>query len=396
MILANARIVSETGIIPNGSIAVDGDEIVSVSSDSVAAVDTVDLAGNWVLPGFVDIHTHGGGGGTYTTGDQTSAVRAFEFHRRAGTTTSMASMVAGPVDRLVRDIEALAELVADGLLAGIHLEGPFINVSRCGAHDPTLLRDPEPAAVDRLLRAGGGAVRMVTLAPELDGGVDAVRRLVGAGVIAAVGHTDAEYRVAKAAFDAGATVVTHLFNGMRPIDHREPGPVLAALENDDVTIELINDGSHLHPTTAKVIMRLAGPERTALVSDAISAAGMTEGTFDLGSLRVEVRDGVARIAGTDTRAGSTLTLDAALRLAVLDCGLPITDVSAALSATPARVLGLQDRIGTLAPGKQADLVVLDDALTVVGVLARGRWVTHPHGGATARVGSAERLNARMG
>jgi N-acetylglucosamine-6-phosphate deacetylase len=381
VILDGVEIVTGTGVVSDGCIAVDGDTIVAVGPNAACAGpperegEIIHLADHWVLPGFVDLHCHGGGGGSYAVGDAESALRAHEFHRSRGTTTSMASMVTTSVERLSRDIAVMAELVEEGLLAGIHLEGPFISSARCGAHDPALLRDPDLDVLHSLVRAGRGTVRMVTLAPELEGGIDAVRYLTDGGVTAAVGHTDAEHATAGEAFDAGASVATHLFNAMRPIHHREPGPITAALERDHVTVELINDGLHLHPAIVRGVFHLVGPHRVALITDAISAAGMSDGPVDLGPMRVQVESGVARLADSGVIAGSTLTLDAALRRAVQDDGLSIVDVSTALSGAPARVLGLDDRIGTLAPGKQADLVVLDANLDVAGVMVRGQWVT---------------------
>lgn len=385
VILDGVEIVTGTGVISGGRIAVDGDRIVAVDTKAVdttavdtglpeSAADTINLAGHWVLPGFVDLHNHGGGGGSYTVGDPESALRAYKFHRSRGTTTSIASMVTASVDRLAQDIAVMAELVEEGVVAGIHLEGPFISRTRCGAHDPDLVRHPDLDILRSLVRVGRGAVRMVTLAPELEGGIEAVRYLTDAGVTAAVGHTNAEYATAAQAFDAGASVATHLFSAMRPIHHREPGPVAAAVERANVTVELINDGVHLHPAIVQGIFHLVGPRRVALITDAISAAGMPDGHFWLGPMQVHTQGGIARLADDGTIAGSTLTLDAALRRAVQDYGLSIVDVSTALSATPARVLGLDDRIGTLEPGKQADLVVLDATLAVVGVMVRGQWV----------------------
>jgi len=322
------------------------------------------------------LHVHGGVGASHQSGAPEDVAQVVELHRRHGTTTMLASLVTAGLDAMQRSTAALAELVQDGLIAGVHLEGPFLAAARCGAHDARLLRPPDRDAMDALLAAGRDTVRMVTLAPELDGGLDAVARLAEHGVIAAVGHTDASYAVTRRAIAAGATVGTHLFNGMRGLHHREPGPVLALLEDERVTVELINDGVHVHPAAVAWVLRTVGPERVALVTDAMAAAGVGDGDYTLGGRPVVVRDGVARLASdssVSSVAGSTLTLDAALRGAVR-AGAAVPDVARALATTPARVLGLDRELGAIAPGLAADLVILDEDLTVHAVLHRGSWV----------------------
>jgi N-acetylglucosamine-6-phosphate deacetylase len=384
-VLVGGRVVTLDGVLDPGWIRVSDDRIAEVGPGACgphADADAVTLDGRWLLPGFVDIHVHGGGGASFQSGDGDEVARVVELHRRHGATTMLASLVTAPLNAMIHGTAALAELVDDGLIAGIHVEGPFLATARCGAHDPSLLRPPDIAAVDALLTAGRGTVRMVTLAPELDGGLDAVRRLVGHGVIAAVGHTDASYPRTCEAVAAGATVATHLFNGMRGLHHREPGPVLALLEDERVTVELINDGVHLHPAVVAAVFRAAGPRRIALITDAMAAAGAGDGDYTLGGRPVVVRDGVARLAagsgGSDgsSVAGSMLTLDAALRNAV-HAGLSVPVASQALSSTPARVLGLGGQLGAIAPGLAADLVVLNDDLTVHAVLHRGRPIPAP-------------------
>src|SRR3954454_2726929 len=328
-----------------------------------------------LVPGFVDIHVHGGGGGAFTTRDPGSALRAVASHRSHGTTTTMARLVtAGPED-LAASVAMLADLHRDGVIAGIHLEGPWISPHRCGAHDPAALRDPDAAEIDRLLAAADGAVAMVTLAPELPGAPEAIRLLTAAGVVAAVGHTDCSYAVAAQAVEAGARAGTHLFNAMRPVHHRDPGPIIALLDDPRVTVELIADGTHLDPALYRYVSRTAGPDRVALVTDAMAATGLGDGAYRLGEMAVDVRGGGARIAGTDTIAGSTTTMDQLFRNAV---GGPATDDALLravrqTAANPARVLGRAD-IGALEPGRRADLVVLDADLRVTGVVVGGRPV----------------------
>jgi N-acetylglucosamine-6-phosphate deacetylase len=283
----------------------------------------------------------------------------------------LASLVTEAPDVLDRAVRALAELVADGLLAGVHLEGPWLSAAHHGAHRPDLLRTPTTAEVARLLGAGGGAVRCVTLAPELPGGLDAVRQVVAAGAVAAIGHTDATYAQARAALRAGATLGTHLFNAMRPVHHREPGPALALLQEPAATVEIIADGVHLHPAVVRAAA--GGAARPVLVTDAMAAAGAPDGEYRLGALAVEVRGGAARVRGADTIAGSTLTMDAALRYAVREAGLPLLAAVRAATVTPADVLDRRD-VGRLAEGSRADLVVLDADLRVTDVLHAGGWL----------------------
>lgn len=372
-VIAGAQMVTPDGVVEDGWLRTDGGRIAALGSGPPPASPDRDLGGRWLVPGFVDMHTHGGGGGTVVGADD-EAVRTFvATHRRHGTTSIVASLVTGEYDALEHDVRVLAELTGEGLIAGVHLEGPWISPARKGAHDERALRVPEPDAVDRLLKAGHGTVRMVTLAPELDHGLDAVRAVVAAGAVAAVGHTDATYDVTRQAIDAGATVATHLFNAMAPVHHRDPGPIVALLEDERVTVELILDGVHLHAAIARMVRSAAGPARIALVTDAMDATDIGDGEYVLGELSVRVENGVARLVEGGSIAGSTLTMDHAFRFAVQQAGFTVPEAVRATSATPARLLGLDDRTGALAPGLDADLVVLDADLAVDAVMARGEW-----------------------
>lgn len=371
MLLSADRVVLPSGSVTPGWVRTSGDRVTGAGGGTPPAPADRHLAGT-LVPGFVDAHSHGGGGASYTSGDPAEAATVLATHRAHGTTTMMASLVTDPLDRLEESVRALAPLVTAGELAGIHLEGPWLSGDHCGAHDPALLRAPTAADVTRLLDAGGGAVRMVTLAPELDGGLEAVRLLADRGVIAALGHSDATYAVARQALDAGASVATHLFNAMRGIHHREPGPVLALVEDPRACVELIADGIHLHPEVLRWAATSA-PHRFVLVTDAMGAAGAADGDYRLGPAEVQVRDGVARLASNGAIAGSTLTMDRAVRYAVQVAGLPLDAAVEAATATPARLLGLTD-VGAIEPGRRADLVHLDDDLAVVAVMRAGAWL----------------------
>ncbi|MEU0070571.1 N-acetylglucosamine-6-phosphate deacetylase [Streptomyces sp. NPDC006332] len=372
--LAGANVVLPTGTVVGGQVIVDGTRITGTAPETARVID---VSTHWLVPGFVDIHNHGGGGASFTSGTVDEVLTGIRTHRLHGTTTLVASTVTGDMDFLAQRAGLLSELAEQGEIAGIHFEGPFISPCRKGAHSEALLRDPDPAAVRKLIDAARGRAKMVTLATELPGGIDSVRLLVEHGVIAAIGHTDATYEQTKTAIDAGATVATHLFNAMPTLGHRHPGPVAALLEDERITVELINDGTHLHPAALELAFHHAGADRVALITDAMDAAGFGDGRYWLGPLEVEVADGVARLVEGGSIAGSTLTLDRAFQRAVTVDRLPVESVVAALSANPARLLGMDDRIGSLEPGKDADLVLLDADFALKGVMRRGEWVVDP-------------------
>lgn len=373
MLLAAGRLVTPARVFAPGWVDVEGPRVVDVGPGAPPREADVDLGEATVVPGYVDAHTHGGGGSSFTSGTPEAAAAVARAHLLHGTTTIMASLVTDAPDRLAKSLHELTPLVEEGLLAGLHLEGPWLSPRHAGAHDPELLTLPTPEHVEAFVEAGGGHLRMVTLAPELPGGLDAVRRLTATGVVAAIGHSDATYDVARAALDAGAGVGTHLFNAMRGLHHREPGPVAALLEHPDAYVELICDGVHVHPAALRLAAH-AKPHLTILVTDAMAAAASEDGDYQLGPMTVWVRDGVARLADTGAIAGSTLTMAAAVKYAVQVAGLPIEEVVRAATASPAAMLGL-DRVGAIRPGYHADLVVLDGQLDVLRVMRRGSWVT---------------------
>ncbi|WP_306333749.1 N-acetylglucosamine-6-phosphate deacetylase [Streptomyces sp. KL118A] len=386
-VLAGAQVVLPTGTLTNGRVIVEGTRVGDGGTSlpersrelggAPADAETVDLTGHWVVPGFVDIHNHGGGGASFTSGTVEDVLKGIHTHRLHGTTTVVASFVTGEMDFLTQRAGLLSELAEQGEIAGIHFEGPFISPCRKGAHDETLLRDPDPADVRKLLDAARGHAKMVTLATELPGGIDSVRLLAEHGVIAAIGHTDATYEQTVEAIDAGATVATHLFNAMPGLGHRVPGPIAALLEDERITVELINDGTHLHPASFELAFHHAGASRVALITDAMDAAGFGDGRYMLGPLEVEVKDSVARLVEGGSIAGSTLTLDRAFKRSVTVDGLSVEDTVRAISANPAKLLGQYDRVGSLEPGKDADLVVLDASFDVKGVMRKGEWVVEP-------------------
>lgn len=349
-----------------------------------------DPDGRTVLPGLVDVHCHGGGGASFpdSTDPDTARVAARE-HLEHGTTSLVASLVTARPETLHERVAVLAELAEAGELAGIHLEGPFLSRARCGAQDPGLMIEADARLVRELAATARGHLVTMTVAPEVAGvlGDDgALRALTEVGAVPSVGHTDATADVVERALhDAWQLLAasershrptaTHLFNGMRTMHHRDPGPVaacLAAAARGQAVVELVADGVHLAPATVRSVFDLVGPDAIALVTDAMAAAGMPDGRYDLGSVQVRVADGVARLAEGDAIAGGTAHLLDVVR-ATVDAGVGLVDAVRAASTTPAAVLGRGD-VGGLVAGLRADLVVVDGDLHPVRVLRGGEQV----------------------
>jgi N-acetylglucosamine-6-phosphate deacetylase len=356
-----SRILTAGADLHDGWLLVGDDGLVAGTGTGAAPrADSTTTARGTVVPGLVDLHAHGALGHDFAVCSADEARAAAGHHGRRGTTTLTASIATGPITATVDALTRLRALVADGTVAGLHLEGPWLAPGRRGAHRSDLLHAPTPTEVDTCLSAADGTLRIVTLAPELPGALDATRRLVAAGVVVAIGHTDATADQARRAVDAGATLVTHLFNGMPPLHHRAPGPVGVALTDERLLLECILDGHHLDPLTIDLV-RHAAPERLVLVSDAMSATGCPDGDHTIAGSAVSVRDGVALLADGSSLAGSTITVaDAARRL--LDAGAPLAEVVAAGATRPARVLRLP---APLTIGAPADFLVID--------AADGRW-----------------------
>ena len=338
-----------------------------------ADADIFDGAGHVLTPGLIDIHNHGGAGASYDEGGE--AIRtARQLHLEHGTTRQLLSLMTASPDILIPQLQvAAAETRRDPTILGIHLEGPFLAHQYCGAHNPALLRDPDIDLVRQFLGASDGNLRQVTMAPELARFAESAGMLLEAGVVVAAGHTAATFEQARAAIEAGASLLTHTFNGMRGVHHRSPGPVLAFVDAPSGWLEVINDDVHVRPEVIRMLCRLA-PGRVALVSDAMAAAGAGDGQYRLSNRVVEVIGGVARLAGEKALAGSTLTLDVAVAHAVQKVGLtPLAAIEAA-TVVPAQILGLEDQFGRLEPGYVADAALFDRDWQILGVWADGRRV----------------------
>lgn len=371
-----------SGEIADGVVEFDGSRISWVGPAAhYPAVEQLPAASaDLVLPGLIDVHCHGGGGFGFPNADAAGARVAAANHRGQGTTGLLGSLVSAQPEVLVEQAAILADLVAEGELLGIHLEGPFINAIRCGAQDPAAIVPGDPALFERICEASRGAVRSMTLAPETAHFEELLAAMRRNDVLPSLGHTDADAATTSARIaDAfgGPITATHLFNGMPGLHHRSPGPVaacLAAAGRGDMVVELIADGVHLAPETVAMVFDTVGPGQIALVSDAMAAAGLGDGDYQLGALDVRVRDGVARLATADGTpgaiAGGTARLLDVLRWTVQHAGIPLADAVTAATRTPAQVLGLDDR-GVLSVGARADLLVTDQSLQPRRVFVAG-------------------------
>lgn len=389
-ILKNAHKIDANGVVDHfwcasrdGVIEATGSSDTDLQTflDSRQAVTyaVVDAGGSLLTPGFIDIHAHGSWGKAYDDG-RDAIMTARAGHASHGTTRQVLSLITNPLDVMAENLREVCAIMPERPdILGTHLEGPFLALSRKGAHDPSCLIDPSPEAVDTLLEAADGTLRQITMAPERAGGMAAIRRFVAAGVIPAVGHTDVDYAAACRAFDAGSTLMTHIFNAMNGLHHREPGPIPAALERRTVAVEFINDGFHVQDSMCRLVHELF-PHRIVAVTDAMAATDCPDGLYKLGGLDVNVVEGHARLVSNGAIAGSTLTLDVWLRRAIQVLGFAPAEAVEAVTLTPARVLGIDrpnsitaDPVGVLETGFAADAVLLDPVtLATSSVWCAGR------------------------
>jgi N-acetylglucosamine-6-phosphate deacetylase len=309
-----------------------------------------------LIPGFVDIHCHGGGGYYFSNLNPDLIAIAIDTHRQAGTTTQYASLVTADLDQLKCQIETLIPFVRSGDLAGIHLEGPYLSRAKCGAHAPELLRAPHLEEIKSLVEWGQGTIAMVTIAPELEGALESIAWLASQGIIAAIGHSDADADTARAAIDAGAQVVTHFTNAMAKMVGGQ-SMATEVLDDSDIALELINDGTHV-PIDVIEVLKKSALDRTILVTDAMSAAGSVDGMYLIGDLEVEVKDSIARLVSNGALAGSTLTMERAFINFINKDGVSIVDAVHASSTHAAQVFRLKN-VGSLSIGKKANILHFD-------------------------------------
>ncbi|MGA7204374.1 MAG: N-acetylglucosamine-6-phosphate deacetylase [Specibacter sp.] len=400
--LIHGSIVTEHGVLEGGLLAIAGDRIVyagradhfdepDFAAEELDAANVISVPdGHFVIPGLVDLHNHGGNGGDFPSGNEDSARTAVDFLHRAGTTTLLASMVTASPEDLVKGIGVYAKMTDEGLLAGIHLEGPFLSHARCGAQNPAFLLDPDLDLMAELIEAGRGTIVTMTYAPELPGAPDLVDLLTSHGITPSVGHTDSDTATAAASLEqaregldstgfdgvSGRPTVTHLFNGMPPMHHRSPGPVAACLraaKAGHAAVELVADNTHLDPEMVKTVFSLVGAGNILLVTDSMAAAGLADGQYMLGPSPVTVTNGVATLDATGSIAGGTATLLDVVRRTVA-AGVKLSDALLSATVVPAGVLGLTDEVGSLRRGLRADALIVDADLLLQRVMRAGNWL----------------------
>lgn len=389
----NGRIITPHRIIPDGTVLVKDGVITAVAPGNIEAPGAIeiDARGKYIAPGFIDIHVHGGGGHDFMDGNEDAFLKIAETHARYGTTAMVPTTLTSEKEELLQTLalykKAHARNRNGAAFLGMHLEGPYFAMNQRGAQDPRYIRNPDPEEYTDIL-ARTDVVKRWSAAPELKGAIAFGRYLRSKGILAAVAHTDAIYEDVLEAFENGYSLITHLYSAMSGVTRRNAfryaGVVESAFLIDEMKVEVIADGRHLPPSLLKLVYKIKGPDRIALVTDAMRAAGMPPGESILGSLRnglkVIVEDEVAKLPDRSMFAGSVATADRLVRNMINMAGVPVTDAVKMMTTTPASIMGVSDRKGALLPGKDADIVIFDDQIEVLITIVNGKMVYNRHEG----------------
>jgi len=385
--IINGRILTPYRIIENGTVAFENGRIIYAGQGDIELGDsiTIDAKGNYVSPGFIDIHTHGGGGHDFMDGTCEAFLGAAEMHGMHGTTSILPTTLTSTNEELMRTFEIFREAKARNTngaqFLGLHLEGPYFAMSQRGAQDPRYIRNPDKDEYEKILSLSDDIVRW-SIAPELDGAIELGRVLRDKGILPSIGHSDAEYEQVQEAFENGYTHVTHLYSGMSIVHRRNAYRYLGVVESafliDNLTVEVIADGCHLPPALLELIYKIKGPSKIALITDSLRGAGMPEGESIAGSLqngqKVIIEDGVAKLLDRSAFAGSVATTDRLVRTVVKQAGIPLLDAVRMMTITPAEIIGVDNRKGSLIKGKDADILIFDDDINVKMTVVMGKVV----------------------
>ena len=380
--LKNANVVTPDGVVSKGIIDVENGRIKQIRKDSDSKSDdknAIDLKGKYVFPGFIDLHVHGGGGGSFNSVDPMDHEKARSYHLQHGTTSMLTTTSTTEfefLEKVLASLSVSAKMPIKGSrVLGIHTEGPFISPKRNGAHHIPLILEGSNELMDRLISASNNLVSMVTVAPEIKGGLDLIKHLISKNIVASLGHSEATFEEATKGIELGATSTTHTFNAMSPLLHREPGMVGAVLDADDIFCEAILDGIHIHPVAFRVLLARKGIDKVNLVTDSTSYAGEGDGKFSRPDGRTLIKDG-GRIVieGSNTLAGSSLNMNMALKNCLKFSTVDLSDLSKLTSLNAAKIIGCENDLGSIESGKIADLVVLDANFDTQAVMMEGVWV----------------------
>ncbi|SDW17126.1 N-acetylglucosamine-6-phosphate deacetylase [Paenibacillus sp. CF384] len=376
--VVGATVYTPNGIVEQGRLIVDEHGKIAAIGGSELQVESQvviqDASGMLLIPGFVDVHIHGGNGCSVMTGEYEQLDGISRFHAAHGTTSFLATTTTAPLERIELALRNIAAAIREGVsgaeLIGIHLEGPYIDEKRRGAQSKADIREPNGLEIERLIEAADHRIKLVTLAPEVNGGLEAVRQLASLGITVSAGHSNATYEQVGEAVSSGLSHTTHHFNGMSPLHHREPGLAGAGLMLAELTTELICDGIHVHPAVVKLLFDTKGPDQVCMITDAVSCAGLADGDYG----EVTMRGGQILLKDGSSLAGSSLTMIHALRNAIRFTGYPLEKLLPSMTAVPARQAGVVASKGSLEQGKDADFLLLDQNLDIVATYVRGKAV----------------------